>query len=508
MNLLERAKTFIFSSQNSFVAAPEIKKFKDSRREVKEYFSDVSPNYPLEMLPILDKLSLINSDFNQSIKRTILLLNTGFDWKLEGASKATEDAAILDLAIWDDNHPGLTNGLMRQLAVMGALSAEGVPSLDLSEIEEIQLIPVAEIRFKKQKIEGKNGEVRYKYAPFQELKNGSLIPLNQLQYTYEALEKSENNPYAIPPAISAIDAMFTQAKATASIKRMITKWGLLGFISVILKKFRLPYGADLKSESTEQERYLKNATRDIEKSIDSGLLVGTEGTQIQHNSITSDKSSSFQDVWRVNEEQIASGLNIDLFMLGRSYSVTETYAKFAAILFLIQGENIRHVVKRFMEKTMTLHLRMKGYKFTRLKATWKKGRSLTPENDAVARKTDEEAETVRVNRILSLADRVIISDDQAAKEIGYEKATGTRVSKNALHAILRRSGIDPLSEEGKRLVNTYEHLFKRKGRGSKKGSEQKFPSSDENHDNLIDFEEELEKKNGTRTTAVRRGRKH
>lgn len=493
---------------DNHVFSPEAKTFKESFAEIKDFASHISPDFPLEALPLLGKLALINPDFNQSLKRTTSLMNTGFEWEIEGVTQKTADAMILEIEEWLDTHPGITNKLMKQTALLGALSAEPVPSMDFSELETIQLIPVSRIRFKKSKVEGKNGEVRYRFAPFQLLDNGSLLPLNEALYTYEALETNEDSPYAIPPAISALKAMFTQAKGMSNVDRSTNKWSFLGFISVLLKKPKIQPGQDIASSEMQSKNALKTISKDIEKSLESGMLVGYDGTQIQYNAIGSEKSSVFKDTWNVIEEQISSGLDIDLFMLGRPTAVTETYAKVSSKLFLMKGENLRHPTKRFLEKAMTLHLRCKGYKFIRLKAKWKPGRSLNPDEDAIAEKTREEAETIRVNRFITLYTSGIIDVDTAAQRIGFEKATGTRVSKNALHAILKLSGIKPLSQEGKDLVNTYEHLFKRNEKGSKKDSQHDFPSSYENHDNLIDFEEEFEKKNGTLTTAVQRGRKH
>ncbi|EMN91243.1 hypothetical protein [Leptospira weilii] len=416
---------------------------------------------------------------------------------------------IFEIEEWLDTHPGITNKLMKQTALLGALSAEPVPSMDFSELETIQLIPVSRIRFKKEKVEGKNGEVRYRFAPFQLLDNGSLLQLNEELYTYEALETNEDSPYAIPPAISALKAMFTQAKGMSNVDRSTNKWSFLGFISVLLKKPKIQPGQDIVSSEMQSKNALKTISKDIEKSLESGMLVGYDGTQIQYSAIGSEKSSVFKDTWNVIEEQISSGLDIDLFMLGRPTAVTETYAKVSSKLFLMKGENLRHPTKRFMEKAMTLHLRCKGYKFTRLKAKWKSGRSLNPDEDATAEKTKEEAETIRVNRYLTLFASGIIDADTAAQHIGFEKATGTAISKKAFKAILRLLKIDPLSKEGLALVNKYEHGFKRNERDHIEVLEPDSVSSDEELDSHRENDHLLEKKNGTLNKVVPiRGRKN
>lgn len=481
-------KTSIAFSPNS------TKSFSQSSNEIIKYFDEVTPNYPFQMFPVLSKLALINPDFNQSLKRNIFLMNTGFEWKLEGASQSTVKSIQNEIDDWFDLHPGIANKLLRQTAIMGVLSAEAVPSFELDGIETVQLIPVAKVRFKKERIEGKNGGVRYKYVPFQNLENGNQLALNEEIYTYEALETDEDSPYGIPPAIAAIQAMYSQSRGMANLEKSTNKWSLLGFLSVVLSKFKPVPGTDLKTHGTQQKEFLKTSAKEIEKSIESGLLVGSEGTKIEHHSIASEKSSGLKDVMQIIEEQLSSGMDTDLFILGRPTSVTETYAKVSSKLFLMKGENVRHPVKNFLEKTLTLHLRMKGYKFTRLRGSWKEGRPLNPEDDALARKTNEDAEKIRTERLISLFNIGVLDLDTLAQEHGFEKALGTRISKNALGAFFRLSGIDPLSQEGKTLVNTYEHLFKRNQTGSNNDSQTDFESTEEKHDNLINFEEELEKK--------------
>ncbi|WP_025181171.1 hypothetical protein ACO1KB_19200 [Leptospira interrogans serovar Szwajizak] len=501
--------TSIFSrtqSESMVIAPPDPKTFSESFSEIKNFANEVSPDFPLDALPLLGKLALINPDFNQNLKRTINLSNTGLDWEFKGVSPKIAELMNMEIEDWFDKHPGVLNRLIRQTALTGALSAEPVPSMDFSEVETIQFIPVSQVRFRKVEVKGKNEEVRYKFAPVQILKNGDSIPLNENLYTYEPLETNEDSPYAIPPAISAIRAMFTQSKGMENIERSTKRWGFLGFISVLLPKFRLQHGQDLHSKEAESKRFLERASKDIQKSIDSGMLVGYDGTQIQYNNLNVDKGSGQREAWNLIEEQISSGMDIDLFVLGRPTAVTETYAKISSKMFLMSRENTRHPAKRFCEKAMTLHLRMKGFKFTRIKAKWKPGKSLNPEEDANVKKTNEEAENLRVDRFLKLRDAGIISDDDVAKIFGYEKATGNRISKNALRAILRHLGIDPLSQEVQDLVNTYEHHSNRNERDVDGSSEPVFSQGDENDEEL---DKEFQKKKGILTNVVPiRGRKH
>lgn len=159
MTLFDRMASFVdrFREKGVSVAlSPNISKtFNQTKTEIMDFMADVEPDYPLDMIPILSKLALINPDFNQSLKRTIFLMNTGFDWELEGASQTVIDAARREIDDWFDTHPGITNKLIRQTAITGVISAEAVPSLELDSIETVQLIPVSKVRFRKEKLKEK-----------------------------------------------------------------------------------------------------------------------------------------------------------------------------------------------------------------------------------------------------------------------------------------------------------------------------------------------------------------
>lgn len=469
--------------------------------EIFDYLKDVHPNFPLEVLPALKKMALINPDFNQSIKRTIFLGNSGIDWEIEGANEKTAEMMVKEIEDWLDQHPGIINKLYRQVALFGALSAEAIPAVDFSELEEIRQVPVSEIRFQKETLEDqKKKEFRYRYIPFQQNSAGKRFYLNLEQYTYEALETDEDSPYAIPPAISAVRSMYTQSRAQDNVDKLVNKWGLLGFITMLFKRPKPIPGQDIRNSEAQSQELLKKQAEEFEKKSTSGFVATFEGNKVEHHAITDKAGSGFQDVWRANEEQLFSGIDTDGFILGRSYTVTEASAKIAGKLFLLKGKNIRHPVKRFLEKAFTLHLLCKGYRFTSLTAKWKDNISLDPEGDAEAKKISEEAEGHKIDNVLKKLNAGLIDDDQAAKELGYEKATGKPKPNFALESILR--GVSPLgmSLYGNASVNTNEHNMKRIRGVLGDVSDLGYVSEDENGENRV-----IDLKNPEKKTQLRIG---
>lgn len=507
MNFWDRIK-FAFSNQEISTGA-EFAASKKSlslvNTEIFDYLKDVHPSFPLDILPALKKMAMINPDFNQSLKRTIFLGNSGIDWEIDGVNDAVHDEMVAEIENWLDSHPGIINKLYRQVALFGALSAEAIPSVDFSELEEIRQVPVSEIRFRKETLEDQKGEYRYRYIPFQQSSTGKRFYLNLEQYTYEALETDEDSPYAIPPSISAVRSMYTQSRAQDNVDKLVTKWGLLGFITMMFKRPKPIPGQDIRNSEIQSQELLKKQAEEFEKRSSSGFVATYEGNKVEHHAISEKAGSGFQEVWRANEEQIFSGIDTDGFILGRSYTVTEASAKIAGKLFLLKGRNIRHPVKRFLEKAFTLHLLCKGYKFTSVTAKWRDNISLDPMADASAKKIDQEAESLRIDNILKKLNSGIIKDDEAAKELGYEKATGTPKSQNALESILSGLSSRAMFLYGKRSVNTNEHSMNAIRAILETILNQDYVPTDQNAENHQFTPENDEKKNSTQDHQMTQG---
>ncbi|MBN8220704.1 MAG: hypothetical protein J0L53_07250, partial [Spirochaetes bacterium] len=146
-------------------------------------------------------------------------------------------------------------------------------------------------------------------------------------------------------------------------------------------------------------------------------------TSIDHRSITGDARGA-ADLFQVGEEQLASGIDMDPALLGRSYSTTETYAGVVYQAFLSKLAGRTRIVKRFLERVYFLHLVLAGYRVKKVRVTFNPARSLNPQSDA-------QAENFRLLNIKMKEDAGWIDADQAAKEAGYEKATGTKAAASA-----------------------------------------------------------------------------
>ena len=376
---------------------------------------NLDPAVPFEVLDIIGKLAVAVPDFSQALNRSVTLGNTGHQVELEGLSEIQAKKAKDELEAFATRafSPGggtdaLVNAMFRQAFINGAISVEAVPSQDLRGVDQIILVPVKTIRFK---------QVDNRYVAFQRSVMGDDVELNPYQYTYIPLTSEEDNPYGIPPMYAALESQGIQLDGLENVKGVYKKLGLLGFM---FAKKRIPPNEGMAPK--EYRKYLQDELEKFAKSFranfKSGAAVGYDDTTVEHHSLSSDARGSI-DIWNMVEQQVASGLDIDPAMLGRSYSTTETYAGVVYHAFISKLDNGSRLVKRGLERLYWLHLVLSGYPVKRVKVTFNPHRSLKPYEDA-------QTELLKTQNVVAKINAGLIDDDTGARELGYEKATGTR----------------------------------------------------------------------------------
>ena len=406
-------------------------------------------HFDFAMLRVLKWLWINNPDLSQYVANIVNLGNTGHDVIVDAESSQVAEQALARIntaamRLYSNSAgvDGLLNAYFAQIAWSGALSSEDVVNLAARRVERVALVPVEQIRF-----ELLNGE----YVPHQltdgfyprsdiTRSQGNLIKLNPETYRYFALTTVENSPYAKPPASSAVNAITgLQADMLENIKWISRKLGILGLVSVMVTPPpKKPNEAEGEYQSRAQ-RYL-GAVRDaLDQNFNKGLLVTYRDQKIEHANVASDARGAYE-IWRLNEEQIMSGLAMQPAFFGRTDSTTETYADVVYNLLLAQVANIQRLVKRRQEATYRLDLLLGGIevKGVSLRFNRARSRNLMQESQADERRVKTAIEKVKAG---------ITSPDQAAQELGYESAydpellTGSRELARALSRTKDRSGL-------------------------------------------------------------------
>jgi hypothetical protein len=412
MSLWNNIKQSIFGARVAIgIEAPNQNKQKETE------ISFARP-YPVEFLRHIEELVLTTPDLSQALKRSIQLGNTGHKIEVE-LSRGDSQAAIDELNELSEtiyaNGPGadgLVNAMWRQIMIKGALSVELVPDMDLTAIDKVVQIPVETVRFK---IE--NGERHIVQNHM-----GEELMLNPAQYIYFPLFTDEKSPYGIPPFISALQSIDTQKASINGIGKIIKKLGLLGFI---FAKIKIPFrGNESENEYHDKlKKRLTDFTKGLQGNVENGAMAGYDDTTLEHHSVTNDARGAI-DLFREIETQVASGIDIDPALLGRTYSTTETYAGVVYNAFLAANKNVRRLIKRALEKTYKTHLILAGYPVKKVRVTFNPDPALNP-------KLEAEREGIEIDNVLKKYQAGFIDIDKAAQELGYEKATGKPITPQA-----------------------------------------------------------------------------
>ncbi|MGE0133050.1 MAG: hypothetical protein AB7U82_33655 [Blastocatellales bacterium] len=384
-------------------------------------FGTVSPVIDFQMLAVLKRLWLFNPDFSQYVNNIVNLANTGHDIIVDAASTERAEAVLTRLNESASRlYPlsagidGLVNDYLAQIAWSGALSSEDVVNFPAKRVEQVVIVPVEQIRFRY--LDGR-------YVPHQQptmligfnRSTLGLIPLNENTYRYYAIQHVENSPYAKPPATAAVDQICgPQKDIFDNIGFIAKKLGILGLVSVsVTQPPRKPNETEAEYQA-RAKNYLTGVKDALAANFNKGLLVTYRDQKIEHANVASNASGAY-DIVRTTEEQVFSGMGTFPAFHGRTDSTTETYADVVYNLLLAQAGNMQRLVKRRLEATYRLDLRLAGIEVAGVAIQFNRAHARDPLKEA-------QAEQARVQTAIEKVKAGIIGPDDAAQELGYESA--------------------------------------------------------------------------------------
>lgn len=378
----------------------------------------VNPIVPFQWTDLLSALSITMPDLRQAVGNVLYLGNTGHSVEVTAEKDADAEAAaerLDDLArrIWPGGAgaDGAVGILLAQVVRGGALSVEFVPDDRLLGIDRVTVVPVTTIRFA--------GDPKRpgRYVPYQ-LQNSDkigpkLAQLNQRTYLYSPLETVDGSPYAVPPMLAALWPTYMQREMLQNLGWLVKKFGLIGFVECMVKRpQRRPNETD-SAYTARVRAYIREAAENYKETYRSGMVVGFEGEhQFKVNPVSA-AAQGANEIWQLNEEQVFSGVNSDPAMHGRRYSTTEAFASVIYHKQISQIDAIRRLVKRALEYGYALDLALGGYRFDRVRVTFNPMPALDATKDQTVRKLE-------IANVIRLRDEGIITQDEAARELGYD----------------------------------------------------------------------------------------
>lgn len=379
---------------------------------------ELKPEFEFDVIPVIRKLIKVNPDMGQATADVVKLANTGhkiiFDPGVKPDDQDKMRQYINDVARnWHTGSAGIdgvVNKMFAQLLIAGALATEWVPNKDLDGLEEVTFLYPERIRFIRQ---GR------KKIPYQVLKNNTLgatrttVKLNPQQFKYFAVNGDTDIPYGFPPFMKALGAVATQSKMRDNIDFIVEAMGLLGHISARIEKpTQIPSESDTQYEA-RLNSFLEKYKDVLKKGIRDGISVGFIGDHEIDFKETTSNGSGAADLFKQNEQQIASGLEYDPAFMGRE-GTSDTNITILFTKMLSQLTNLQNIVKNNLEFGYTFALKLAGFKFDYLTVEFNKS---TITDDLKYQQSREIR--IRNNRVL-YADG-IISQDQYADDMGFKR---------------------------------------------------------------------------------------
>lgn len=385
----------------------------------------IQMDFAREVIPVIRKLTWINADVSQALDNVVTLGNTGYELQFDEDMKPEEvkkARAHLELKMekWSvllGGRSGIVNRMFRQAMISGAISNEWVPQSDLKGIKKIAFVKAEEIFFK-------FDSLKQEFNPYQKVKSllgnktsevDGLIYLDLKTFRYLSLQGDDDNPYGIPPYMSALQDLDLQDKMKSNINFIVTQLGIVGFMQMLLEK---PDRTRVENDS-EYEVRLQNllieAKARISGGIRDGIMVGfKDDVEFEFNTATK-SVTGVNEIFQEMELQIASGLKMDASLLGRSYSGSEGQITVVLNKQISQLKNIQNLVSENLKFGFTLELLMAGFSFKEIKVVFNPSTLL---DDYKLQQGQE----VKLRNIQAEYNMGIIGQDKAAERAGYKKA--------------------------------------------------------------------------------------
>lgn len=383
-------------------------------------FDFVTPSFVRDSIPTIRKLYKVNSDMGAILFDLISLTNTGhtidFDQtvppdQVDKMRKHLKEASKR----WGSGVSGidgLINKMIAQIWVSGALSNEWIPNRNLTGIQNNALINPENIHFK---YDRKNSRyISYQAVKGIRLIEKSFIKLNETTYKYYALLNDTDEPYGIPPFLTALEDIGTQKDMKSNINHILKQLGLLGYLEVKVAK----PDQDTNESKTNYEARLKKLLIETKQNTQNGFMEGVvvgyeDDHDFQFNSTTKNLAG-VSDIFNMNERQIASGLKSSPNFLGLPGGGTETNMGIVFTKMLSQLKTVQKILGLNLEAGYRLELLMAGFDFKSINVKWK---ASTITDDMKIQQSSEIKQ--RVAKALRIDG--IISQDKYAEIMGYEK---------------------------------------------------------------------------------------
>lgn len=384
----------------------------------------ISPEYDFEVVPIIRKLVKVNAAMSQAFSGIISLSNTGhkifFDPSV-GPDQIDEmrEFILNSSKSWHVGAAGINgvvNKMFRQLYVAGAIANEWIPNLDLDDLEEVRFLYPERMRAVLEK-NTKGYQWYQKIRNINPLSNPAepfkLRKLNKNQFRYFALNGDTDLPYGIPPYLASLDALVTQRQMKDNIKFITEILGVLGYLDAQIEKPAQRIGESDEVFISRCIQLLTDFKKRVLGGLRDGVNVGFKDEHVFEFKETARTAQGVKDLYEQNEQEVASGLNFDTAFMGRGTG-SETMVTILFTKMIAQLTNTQDIVRENLEYGYKLVLTLGGFKFKNIRVQFNRS---TITDDLKY----QQAQEILIRNIVVKYQYGLISQEQAADELGYIK---------------------------------------------------------------------------------------
>ena len=381
--------------------------------------SMVTPSFRMDLIPLIRDLYKVNPDVGIAVQDTVKLTNTGhqvqFPDNTDDEAEKMRDHLRHATKRWSRytaGIDGLVNRMMVQYLIGGAISVEGVPNDDLNGLSTVLFLRPERIVFQREN----NGV----YAPYQRntyIKDGKkedFIKLNPETYFYCSGINDLDEPYGIPPFMTALDSLRTQSDMRINFKQIMEIDGMVGFLEALMEKPGIKANESQTAYAARLHAYLRKMKANIKSGMKDGIIVGfKDDHEFKFNS-TSKELGNLNIPWDMNQQSVANGLGVNGGIIGLNTATGEGASGTALSKMISQLKNLQMLISYVLIRLYALELRLAGYNPKCIKISW-----------APSTVTDDvkiqQANQYKIQNLNALYRDGVISLPQYAWEMGYDK---------------------------------------------------------------------------------------
>lgn len=381
--------------------------------------SMVTPSFRTEVIPLIRDLYKVNPDVGIALQDMFKLANTGH--KISFPNNTDEEADKMrdhlskvskKWSAYTSGIYGLCTRMMVQSFIGGAICIEAVPNDKLDGLATILFLKPENIKFHR-----KNNGV---YEAYQKLTTNQLNSLkkeyqklNPETFIYISTYNDTDEPYGIPPFMSALDSLKAQSEMQVNMKHIMEICGMLGFFEALMEKPVQRGNESLESYRRRLNRTLIDLKRNVKDGLKDGVVVGyKDDHEFKMNSTTKDMGN-IEKPWQINQQSVANGLGVNGGIIGISSSTSEGSAGISLSKMISQLHYLQEMVSFALIRVYELELLLAGFNSKGITITWKPS---TISDDVKI----QQARQFQVQYLNSLYAAGIISQQQYAWELGYD----------------------------------------------------------------------------------------